>query len=152
MTRAQLAGRGIGSVLPGVPSMEVRMRILLPLSGVALASCQPAALAPGAPPVDPLGRELAGRIAGAPQSCISTDFSQSLRAIDSATVGYERGTILWVNRLQQACPALSPYNALVAERGGGQLCRGDRVRGQEPGATIAGPSCNLQDWVPYRRR
>ena len=128
------------------------MRILLPLAGAALASCQPVALAPVAPAGDELGRELAGRVAGAPQSCISTDYSQSLRAIDSATVASERGTILWINRLQQACPGLSPYNALIAERGGGQLCRGDRVRGQEPGATIAGPSCNLRDWVPYRRR
>jgi hypothetical protein len=24
------------------------------------------------------------------------------------------------------------------------------VRGLEPGGIIPGPSCNLQDWVPYR--
>lgn len=128
------------------------MRLLLPFAAAALASCQPAALAPGLPTGDALARELAGRVPGAPQSCISTDYTQSLRVIDSATVGYERGTILWVNRLQQACPALSPYNAVITERDGGQLCRGDRVRGQEPGATIPGPSCNLQDWMPYRSR
>ena len=49
----------------------------------------------------------------------------------------------------------SGYNyapSLIVEGGtGGQYCRGDRVRGLEPGAIIPGPTCNLGDWVPYRQ-
>ena len=127
------------------------MRVLLPIAATALASCQPAPLAQGGS-VDPFARELAGRAGGPAQRCISTQPSQNVRVINQATIAYEIGTTLWVNRLQQACPSLSPYNNVIAERGGGQLCRGDRVSGLEPGATIPGPSCNLQDWVPYRRR
>jgi len=118
--------------------------------GFALAACQPAALGPGA--ADPLAQSLAGRVAGPAQSCISAQPNQNVRVIDSATVAYEVGGTLWVNRLRHACPGLSPYNIAIVERGGGQICRGDRVRAIEPGATIAGAGCNLQEWVPYRSR
>ena len=61
------------------------------------------------------------------------------------------GNAIWINRLAAECPALSSANSIIVEAGvGGQYCRGDRVRGREPAATIAGPGCNLGDWVPYR--
>ena len=126
------------------------MRLMLSIAALFLAGCQPAALAP-AGPGDPLGRELAGRIAGQPQSCISTFANQGFRVVDQATIAYDLGRTFWVNRLQDACPSLSPHNFVVVERAGTQLCRGDRVRGQEPGSSIPGPSCSLHDWVPYRR-
>lgn len=126
------------------------MRLMLPIAGIALAGCHPSALSPGTAG-DPFARELAGRVAGAPQSCISTQPNQNIRVIDSATVAYEVGSTLWINRLQRSCPSLSPHNNLIVERSGGELCRGDRIRGHEPGASIPGPSCNLQHWVPYRR-
>lgn len=127
------------------------MRIMIRTVAIALAGCQPVPLMPGTP-ADPLTRELAGRVAGPAQSCISTQPNQNIRVINPATVAYEVGTTFWVNRLQQKCPSLSPHNTLIIERGGAQLCRGDRIRGLEPGATIPGPGCNLQDWVPYRSR
>ncbi len=59
---------------------------------------------------------------------------------------------MWVNRLDQACSAISPHNGLIVDIHSGQYCQGDRIRGFEPGAIIPGPSCALRDWVPYRRR
>ena len=101
---------------------------------------------------DALARELAGRVAGEARACVSVTPQQNLRSIDSRTLAYERGSTLWVNRLRSDCPAVDPYNTLIVEGSAGQYCRGDRVRGLEPGATIPGPICILGDWTPYRRR
>ena len=117
---------------------------------LVLASCSPVVPAPAGS--DPFARELAGRIAGPARSCVSAIQSQGLRSVDSQTVAYELGRTLWVNRLEQACPAISPHNGISVELHGSQYCRGDRIRGFEPGAIIPGPSCTLRDWVPYRRR
>ena len=117
---------------------------------LALASCSPVAPVPAGG--DPFARELAGRISDPAQTCVSTIESQGLRAMDSQTIAYELGRTLWINRLDQACPAISPHNTIVAESHGAQYCRGDRIRGLETGATIPGPTCTLRNWVPYRRR
>jgi hypothetical protein len=117
---------------------------------LALASCSPVAPVPAGD--DPFARELATRIVGPSQTCVSANQSQGLRSVDSQTIAYEVGRTLWVNRLDQACPAISPHNGIIVEADGNQYCRGDRIRGFEPGAIIPGPTCTLRDWVPYRRR
>ena len=128
------------------------MRPLIAILGLATLACQPGPLQP-AGNADSLARALAGRTAiGQAQACIPTQTNQNLIVIDAATVGYEVGSTLWVNRLPQSCPGLSPYNMTMIEADGSQICRGDRVRGLEPGATIPGPGCNLQSWSPYRWR
>ena len=123
------------------------MRSLLMVLALSLAGCT----RPAPPAGDPLAGELAGRVAGPAETCVGTLPNQNLRVIDSRTVAYERGSVLWVNRLGGHCPALSPFNMVIVEASGSQYCRGDRVRGLEPGGLIAGPPCNLQDWVAYRR-
>lgn len=105
-------------------------------------------------PTEPAGsafaRELAGRVAGPPQSCVSTFPNQNLRVIDSRTVAYGYGRTIYVNHLAGSCPALSPFNNVIVDVQGAQYCRGDHVRGLEPGAVIPGPWCNLSSWVRYR--
>ena len=115
---------------------------------IALSGCAP--VAPGPVPGDALAVELVGRTAGAAQTCVSTMPNQGLRVINSRTLAYESGRTLWINRLKAACPAIEPYNTVIVEASAGHYCRGDRVRGIEPGATIPGPACNLDDWTPYR--
>ena len=129
------------------------MRPLLAIFALvpALTGCQPGPFG-SATAVDPLARSLSGQVAGPAQSCIAPPTNQNVMVIDASTVAYDVGRTLWVNRLQHACPSLSPHNNVIIEHGGAQVCRGDRVRGLEPGASIPGPSCNLQDWVPYRTR
>ena len=95
---------------------------------------------------------LAGRIEGAPQACISTNTAENIHALDAQTLAYGYGRTIFVNRLQAPCPAIGEGNTIIVDAAtGNQYCRGDWVRGREPGAIIAGPSCNLQDWVPYRQ-
>ncbi len=98
-----------------------------------------------------LSRELAGRVAGPPETCVSDHRSRSLQIVDRRTLTYRAGDTLWVNRLAADCPGLRPLNTLIVEKHGSQLCRGDRVRGIEPGSTIPGPMCPLGDFIPYRR-
>lgn len=94
---------------------------------------------------------LAGRLAGPPQTCISTNSAENIHALDPQTLAYGYGRTIYVNHLLGPCPAIDVPNTIIVEAAtGNQYCRGDRVRGREVGAIIAGPSCNLQDWVPYR--
>ena len=125
---------------------RVYRSIALIIVSAAVASC-----APKESPQAGLARELAGYTPDKPQACIGTFSNQNLRVIDGATLAYGNGRTIYVNRLLSACPALDPTNTLIVDAQGGQYCRGDRVRGLEPGGIIPGPSCNLQDWVPYRR-
>ena len=125
------------------------MRRMMFLTVLALVSCA----RPGAPgSSDAFARELAGRTAGAPVACISALPSQNLRVIDAQTIAYDRGSTIYVNRLASACPAIEPLNTLIVEPTlPGQYCRNDHIRGNEPGSIIPGPTCFLQDWVPYKR-
>lgn len=123
--------------------------LTLPLFAMALASC--------AQPPQPAGAEvaqaLAGRVvAGPPQTCVSQFGSDHMYALDPQTVAYGYGKTIYVNRLAAPCPAVHQLNTLISESYGGMHCRGDRIRGAEPGAIIPGPVCILQNWVPYRSR
>lgn len=97
-------------------------------------------------------KETTGRLAGPAKACVSTISGESLRVLDPMTLAYGAGPTIYINHLPGACPALSQFNTLIVEVQGGQYCRGDHVRGNEPGSIIPGPICNLGDWVPYRRQ
>lgn len=124
------------------------MRMFQALALAALAGCQP--IAPAASDGQ-AARELAGRSAGEPQTCVSTFEGQSLRPLDRRTVAYGFGSTVFVNRLDADCSALAPNSTIIVEASGSQFCRGDRLRGLEAGASIPGPVCILRDWTPYRR-
>ena len=126
------------------------MRSLIVISAVALAvtSCA----RPAAPnDTSAFSREIAGHVAGAAQSCVTTFPTENLRVVDSSTLAYGYGRTIYVNRLAAPCPAIEQLNTVIVHAGlPGQYCRGDRVQGREPGAIIAGPQCILNDWIPYR--
>ena len=123
------------------------MRPLILIATMVIASCT----RPAEPPGTAFARELSGRVAGAPEVCVSTISTQNLHAIDSRTIVYGYGPTIYVNRLPGSCPGLGELNTLIVDAHGSQYCRGDRVRGLETGAVIPGPWCNLGNWVPYRR-
>lgn len=122
--------------------------LMLIASAMLVASCS----RPVTPPGSGLAQATAGRIPGPAQTCVSNNPAENLHVLDPQTVAYGYGRTIYINRLPGPCPALSEFNTIIVQAGiGGQYCRGDRVRGLEPGAIIAGPSCNLGDWIPYRR-
>jgi len=125
------------------------MRALMLIAAAAtLASCSRAVSPPGAD----VAEALAGRLPGPPQSCVTTYPAENLHALDAQTIAYGTGRTIYINRLAEACPAISPFNAIIVEPLlPGQYCRADRIRGNEPGSIIPGPTCNLGEWIPYRR-
>ena len=121
------------------------MRSLALAAVILLAAAKPV---PG--PSAAFLKETAGRTPGPAKSCVSTFPSENLRVLDPMTLAYGNGRTVYINHLPGPCPALSQFNTLIVEAQGSQYCRGDHVRGREPGAIIPGPICNLGDWVPYR--
>jgi hypothetical protein len=127
--------------------LDLAMRRLALFIAIALAGCT----RPAAPPGSDLARLTAGRTPGPPQSCINSQPGYSLQAVDSTTITYGSGSTLYVNRLGP-CPGLRELSTIiVVSSSGSQYCRGDRIRANEPGSIIPGPTCNLGDWTPYRR-
>ena len=89
---------------------------------------------------------------GEPQRCITTHPTDAARIIDSHTIVYGSVGTIYVNRLDEECPGLRPLATVIVERTGSQLCRNDHIRTLEPGTSIPGPVCFLEDFTPYRLR
>jgi len=123
------------------------MRLLLILCTISLAAC-----APAAPPSDTAFSELAGRVAGPAQSCVSAYPTTNLRPLNEATLVYGAGRTIYVNRLRAPCPGLTPTSTLFLDVRGSQYCSGDHFRTVETGSMIPGAVCLLGDWLPYRER
>lgn len=114
---------------------------------VALAGCAaPPPIQPNAPIA-----ELAGRVAGQPQRCVSIRQGESLQPANRNTLLYGHGRTVWINELQGGCGGFSRWDVLVLEPVGTQYCRGDLVRSIDPVSRIPGPTCRLGDFMPYTR-
>lgn len=126
----------------------MRMLIL----SIALISCTASARSWEEREQAALERELAGRTAGEPESCVSWRSTQSLHATGTGQFVYRDGSTIYVNRPFHECRGFRPTDTLIVElRGGSRYCRGDQVRSVRPGSSIAGPLCVLGDFTPYRR-
>ena len=108
---------------------------------------------PVAPAGDTLAQRIAGYTAGAPESCVTAEPATNLVVNDPATLVYDRGSVLYVNRLANACPGLRESSIIVVQVStGGQYCRGDRFQTREQQvSSVPGPTCILGEWIPYRR-
>ena len=99
-----------------------------------------------------LATALAGRVAGKPVSCLSNDQTRNAQIIDSRTILYSQtGRTVWRNDIQGSCPSLRQGSILIVEVYGSQLCRNDRFRVTEPGATIPSAYCLFGSFTPYTR-
>ncbi|MDR6848638.1 hypothetical protein J2X47_000081 [Sphingomonas sp. BE270] len=97
-----------------------------------------------------LDKALAGRVAGKPETCLSTSRIGSPQVIDDHTLLYRDGGRIWRNDLPDACPGLDDDVIVVTEVFGGQLCRGDLFYTLErSGLGIPGPRCRLGAFVPW---
>ncbi|WP_448663476.1 hypothetical protein ACG3SL_02050 [Sphingomonas sp. CJ20] len=96
-----------------------------------------------------LTKALEGRVAGTPQDCISPTGLSGPRIIGDRTLLYSSGRTLYRVDVEGGCPGLAPYNTLLVEMQGSQLCRNDRFRMIQPGVAIPGPYCRMGKFVPY---
>jgi hypothetical protein len=96
--------------------------------------------------------ELVGRVAGAPQRCITNERGISFRVADGdrGTLLYGTGSRIWANGLAPGC-GFNRGDILVVQTIGSDYCRGDFVRSIDPISRFPGTSCILGNFVPYTR-
>lgn len=132
------------------------MRALLFALPVLLAACATSSMAEDQPPElnekqkAALDRELAGKVAGKPQSCISLTQRADMQVISDDVLLYKAGRTVYYNRVIGSCNGLNFGRTLVTNVFGGQLCRGDIARVADLQAGMLTGSCALGDFVPYR--
>jgi hypothetical protein len=99
-----------------------------------------------------LAKALAGRTAGAPRDCIPISDAEGPQIVDDHTLLYKPvGRTLWRNDLAASCPALAWDKTLIVEVQAGQLCRNDRFRVLERGASIPSGYCVFGKFTPYTK-
>lgn len=97
-----------------------------------------------------LAKQLEGRVAGEPVSCISLTASRETQIIDNTAIVFGRGNVIYVNR--PAHPSsLDSDDIMVTRITGSQLCRLDIVRMHDRSGGFYSGFVGLQDFVPYRR-
>jgi hypothetical protein len=101
-------------------------------------------------PQQELDKLLEGRVAGKPQSCISTLGNQSLRVLDNTALVYGSGRTIWVN-VPRNPDALDDDDILVTRQTGSQLCRMDMVNMVDRTGGFYRGFVSLEDFVPYRK-
>jgi hypothetical protein len=98
-----------------------------------------------------LAEALKGRVAGKPSDCISDSQVSGPQIIDDHTLLYREGSRVWRADLTSSCPGLDPYDTVIVELHGSQLCRNDQFRAVSPGSHIPGPYCRFARFTPYSR-
>jgi hypothetical protein len=129
--------------------------IPLLLSAAALAGCMTEPPPPRTAAAQAeLQQLIAGKIAGAPVTCLPPSLSsRNMITIDDRTVAFRDGASrVYVNQLRGECSRLrSDFYSLVIRSHGSSTCSGDiaEVTDLRTG-TIVG-SCALGEFVPYSR-
>lgn len=132
------------------------MRYLgLLLIGLAVGSCT------AAPPAETaayaarqqakLAALTAGKVAGAPVSCVPHYRTGDMIVINDDTIAFRDGNRrVYVNHMLGGCSNLeSGHNALVTRSSTSELCRGDIATVLDVTAHINVGSCVFGDFVPY---
>lgn len=128
----------------------LRVRSLLPLLALPLllaASDAPAPLSAKAV------KQLAGRTAGDPVSCIQLTRIRSSEIVDATAVIYKESARRWyVNQPDGGrCNGLDPRRILITRTPSSQLCGNDLITIAEADSPITYGACGLGKFTPYTR-
>lgn len=98
-------------------------------------------------------KQLAGRTAGAPISCIQLTRIRSSEIVDATAVIYKESPRRWyVNQPDGGrCDMLNPRRILITRTPSNQLCGNDLITIAEAGSPITYGACGLGKFVPYTR-
>ena len=96
---------------------------------------------------------LAGKVAGAPVSCLPSYNQNDMVVIDERTVAFRQGSSrVYVNHMQGGCTNLGgPYALVTRTFGSAQLCRGDIGQVVDLTNHFTVGSCVFGDFVPYAK-
>lgn len=135
------------------------------LATIAIAALAPALLSACAAPqrqanaeaLNPeqlalLERNLGGKVAGRPVSCIpSRSADQTIRVSDDILLYRVSGNLVYRNELRGSCPGLARDDDIIVSRTSGTgPCRGDIIHLVDRTSGLRGPSCVLGEFTPYR--
>jgi hypothetical protein len=126
------------------------MRFLPSLAAAGLLLAGSAAFAKSDPEAQ-LAKELEGRVAGAPVSCISLERIHATRIIDRTAIIYDAGSTIYVNRPRGGAETLDNWDVLVSKPFGSQLCSPGVVQLYERGSRIQSGFVTLDKFVPYKK-
>lgn len=99
-----------------------------------------------------LANELAGRVAGPPQRCITTYRTTKVHPIDDFTILYDQGGIIYVQHPRGGCPGVgSGTDILVTRQTSNQICDGEIARTVDLTSRIERGGCVLGPFTPYTR-
>lgn len=128
------------------------MRAILCLIGVMLtAATLPAQAAPRLDPEARLARELQGRVAGKPVSCIPQREIQSAQIFERTAILYKVGNVWYLNRPASGANFLDRDDILVTDTHSSNLCNVDIVRLVDQGSRFPSGSLGLGQFVPYKK-
>ncbi len=139
-------------------SRKTTALILAALAPIVLSACAAGQQSAEAEALTPrqlavLDRELGGKVAGEPVSCIPSTSSstQTIRVSDSVLLYRVSGRLVYKNDLRSSCPGLARDNDVIVSRVSGTgPCRGDIIRLVDRASGIGGASCSLGSFTPYR--
>jgi hypothetical protein len=94
---------------------------------------------------------LAGKVAGAPISCIPTRRANDMVVIDDNTIAFKDGARVYVNHPQGGCSQLSQGHTALVTREYAQPgpCSGDVAQVVDTFSHMTVGSCTLGDFTPY---
>ena len=100
-----------------------------------------------------LADALAGRVAGAPQRCISNFPNTHVHVIDDWTIIYDEGSTIYVQNPRGGCPGIAHRNRTLVARqvGTSQMCDGDINEAVDLRTGIGGGPCVFGPFIPYRK-
>ncbi len=131
--------------------------LLAAMGAAALAGCASGERSANADALTPeqlavLDRELGGKVAGEPVSCIpGRRAEQTIRVSDDILLYRASGRLVYKNDLRSSCPGLArDQDIIVSNTTGSGPCRGDIIRLVDRVSGITGSSCSLGDFTPYR--
>jgi hypothetical protein len=97
---------------------------------------------------------VAGKVAGAPLSCLPSFDQFDMQVIDGRTVAYSLGSkTTYMVQLTQGCGALGSggYTLVTRQLGGTGLCRGDSASVVDLASRTHAGFCMVQQITPYNR-
>ena len=95
----------------------------------------------------------AGKVSGAPMSCLPSYRSNDMIVVNENVVAFRDGQKrVYINNMQGGCLGLGAgRNALVTQTTGSSLCRGDIAQVLDTASRMNIGSCVFGDFVPYTR-
>ncbi|WP_247711196.1 hypothetical protein [Qipengyuania vesicularis] len=97
-----------------------------------------------------LAKMLEGRVAGEPESCITTFGSRAITRIEDTALVYKSGDTLWVNYTKTPDAIDDDDYMLIRRFSGSQLCKTDQIELRDRFGNFFSGVIFLDDFVPYR--